>query len=399
MFGNKLSWGSVEVEIISADIPSLLSSCAANGISILRLYQTDPLTVRIWIAQKEFELLRRLSEKSGASLHVRNRYGISRFLKKIGNRPVFLSGILILLAASLWIPERVLFIQVEGNTHLATARILEAADSCGIVFGASRRSVRSERMKNTLLEKMPQLQWAGINTKGCTAVISVREREADTKRPAPGAVVSLVASRDGIVQSGTATAGSLLCKPGQAVQAGDVLISGYTDCGISIRAQKAAGEIFALTVRSVSVAAPLKYVPKGEEVREIKKYSLLIGKKHIFFSKDSGIFYATCDKIRKEYTLTLPGGFALPVSILVETLTVRDALEAQADGVIAESLSMNTAQDYLHTRMISGSILDSDVYEEITDSLYRLHGNFLCSEMIARERSEEIMEEYGKNSG
>ena len=49
--------------------------------------------------------------------------------------------------------------------------------------------------------------------------------------------------------------------------------------------------------------------------------------------------------------------------------------------------------------MVSGSVLDFDVSEEVADQVYQLHGNFLCNEMIARERNEEIIEEYGKNNG
>ena len=38
--------------------------------------------------------------------------------------------------------------------------------------------IRSEKVKNSLLQRIPQLQWAGINTDGCVAVISVREKTA-----------------------------------------------------------------------------------------------------------------------------------------------------------------------------------------------------------------------------
>ena len=183
------------------------------------------------------------------------------------------------------------------------------------------------------------------------------------------------------------------------VRSGDVLVSGYTDCGISVRAERAKGEVFALTVRPIHVATPLNFLSKGDQQREIKKFSLVIGKKHIFFSKDSGISYATCDKIRREYTLTLPGGFRLPLALSVETLIIRDPQEVSTQGILAGELSMNTAKKYLQDIMISGSILDSDVFEEVSERLYQLRGNILCSEMIARERNEEIMEEYGKNSG
>ena len=67
------------------------------------------------------------------------------------------------------------------------------------------------------------------------------------------------------------------------------------------------------------------------------------------------------------------------------------------DIVTAGELSSQTAKGYLAENMISGKILDA-VHSEANDSkVYRLEGIYLCSEMIARERNEEIMEEYGKN--
>lgn len=40
-------------------------------------------------------------------------------------------------------------------------------------------------MKNALLSAIPELQWAGVNTYGCRAVISVRERTLPERKPEP----------------------------------------------------------------------------------------------------------------------------------------------------------------------------------------------------------------------
>jgi sporulation protein YqfD len=316
----------------------------------------------------------------------------------VWKRPVLLGSIGFLLFLTLWLPERVLFVSVDGYASVSPLEILNAAQQCGIRFGATRSLVRSEEVKNALLDKMPSLQWVGVNTKGCVAILSVREKQEEQKQQAK-AVSSLVAIRDGIVITGTATAGELRCKPGQVVRSGEVLVSGYTDCGISVRAEKAKGEIFALTVRPLTVVATLRYGQKGSSGVEMKKFSLIIGKKRINLSKDSGISYTSCDKIRDEYVLTLPGGFALPVTLLVDTYFHWDAQSIRTEGMESSVLSENTAKEYLVESMIAGEILDVVLAEEFGENVYILEGNFLCSEMIARERNEEILEEYGKNRG
>ena len=49
---------------------------------------------------------------------------------------------------------------------------------------------------------------------------------------------------------------SALCAPGQAVSKGQVLISGYTDCGLCVLSQRAQGEVMAYTGRSFSALMP-----------------------------------------------------------------------------------------------------------------------------------------------
>ena len=77
-------------------------------------------------------------------------------------------------------------------------------------------------------------------------------------------------SRDGFIVSATVTRGNFLCRVGQSVKAGQVLISGYTDCGICIQATRAEGEIYAQTSRDFAAVTPLSgrfggsRLPSGE---------------------------------------------------------------------------------------------------------------------------------------
>ena len=69
--------------------------------------------------------------------------------------------------------------RTKERVDVAAARkILERAEYCGVHFGAKAGSVRSEQVKNRLLFEIPELRWAGVNTTGCTAVITVAERQS-----------------------------------------------------------------------------------------------------------------------------------------------------------------------------------------------------------------------------
>ena len=238
MHGRNFLSGRLLVEITSADTVGLLNSC--RNICLHGVNYRDDLTFCLEIDHNDYKLLRNIAEKQGACVKIVSRFGLLWTLLGLLKRPVLVVFMAFLLCVSLFLPSRILFVSVEGNATVPTNEILEAASACGIKFGAMRRQVRSEKMKNALLQALPKLQWAGINTSGCTAVISVKEKTVkEHKEKSENCVSSIVAARDGIVQSITVYEGNPLSKVGQAVKAGQTLVSGYTDCGIVIRATQA----------------------------------------------------------------------------------------------------------------------------------------------------------------
>ena len=391
-----LQWllGMVEVELTSADPAAFLDHANREGIGVYGTREESLLCWRFWIVRGDWRALSVLAEAKGCRLELVSRAGLYWKIKGMLKRPVLLLGMALLMALVLWLPSRVLFVTVEGNLDIPAKLILEMAAESGIEFGASRREVRSERVKNALLAAVPELEWAGVNTKGCTAVITVRERASSEEEAENASVSRIVASRDGVITACTATAGSAQCTVGQAVKAGQTLISGYTDCGISILATRAQGEVFADTHYDLTVFAPVEYAARQAETASVKKYSLIIGKKRIDFDKDSGISDPTCAKIYQEYCLTLPGGFRLPVTLAVEEWTVYETAPEPAGETETEALLTAFAQRYLLGQMAAGQILSAEQSAVRAGEIYVLSGSYACNEMIGRERSEEIM--HGK---
>ena len=385
--------GVVRVELTSADICAAMNAIQHERAVIWDVQYLDEIRVSFCLHKQNLERLRRLHTKRGEKLEIIARKGLYWRLVDLRKRPLLVWPLLLFVLVSIWLPGRILFIQIEGNEHVETKRIVEAAAECGIGFGASRKEIRSERMKNALLEKIPQLSWAGINTVGCTAVISVKERIDPLPSEEIGRVSSMIASRDGIIRQITVLRGNRLCAVGEAVKAGQVLISGYTDCGLSIQATNAQGEVFAETSRDLTVIAPTMYSQKGQILRLSKRYFLIIGKKRINFLNSSGILGASCAKIYAENYLVLPGGFVLPVAFGVETCIAYE----QSDVAMPQDLS-DFAQQYVLGSMYSGRILTAEENVVTQDDRYIFLGNYTCMEMIGITKIEESILEYGKNS-
>ena len=384
-------------EMTCADTSALINAVNSSGIGLWDIVWCDDLTLRAKVSRKDYGKTAEIAEKHGASVKLLGVYGPQKTVKGIVKRPVLALFLCVLLLIGWYLPTRVLFVSVEGNVDIPANQILEAAEACGIRFGTSRRLVRSEAMKNALLQKIPQLQWAGINTAGCTAVISVKEKTVQEKVEGDkNRVCSIVAARDGIIQRCTVTQGNPLCFVGQAVKAGQTIVSGYTDCGIVIKATRADAEVQALTSRQLEVIAPHATARRGELLESKTTFGLRIGKKLIKFSKDSGISDTTCAKIYSEEYIHLPGGFRLPIAVIKETgLIYDDAPETL--GVSQESWIPEASRTYLQSTMIAGEIVSDQTEVNVAACATYLSGRYVCLEMIGQVKYEDLIQRNEMN--
>lgn len=383
--------GMVKVEILTADPAVALADLHQKGITLEHVHVLDELTIQFQIRRQDLISVRQSAAKRGAQLKIKDNKGFYWKIRSFLRRPVLVFGLLSLLLLNLFVPTRLYFFRVDGNISVPTNHILEVASKQGISFGVSRREIRSEKVKNVLLQEIPELEWVGINTSGCVATISVRERQTGAPIPNMKGVSSIVATREGVVENITVTSGSAVVKTGQAVKAGQVLISGYTDCGISIRASRANGEIYARTQRVMSFVLPQNSLKRGEQVSQIKKYGIIVGKKRINFYKDSGILDTSCVKMYEENYITLPGGFCLPIAFITETCTYyEESTPTAALEEEKENLS-RTAESYLRSQMIAGEILEKREVFVTEGGVFQIKGAYGCLEMIGRERIEEII--------
>jgi len=389
--------GYCTVEMTCADVPGLINTINRSGVPMYDVSLRDDLTLRTKVSHKDYKIIAEIAEKQGATLKLHGIYGMQNTIKGIVKRPALVVFMCVLLLLGVFLPTRILFISVEGNEDIPVNQILEAAEACGIRFGASRRRVRSEVMKNALLQKLPQLQWAGVNTVGCTAIISVKEKTPqENKNNQRNQVCSIVAARDGIIQSCTVTQGNPLCFAGQAVKAGQTLVSGYTDCGLVVKATRADAEVQALTSRQLEVIAPHADKCRGELVETKTTFEIRIGKKLIKITKDSGISGMTCAKIYSENYVCLPGGFQLPIAFIKETqMFYEDVPNLQAAS--QENWVTEFAQTYLQSTMIAGEIVSAQTQTEATDGLTWFKGRYICLEMIGQVKYEDMIQRNEAN--
>ena len=384
------------VEMVAADLTILLKEYCDNNITLEDVIFSDSLTVRMTIRKGDYNRVCSIAKQHGASCKMLRKVGVLWEISTIRYRPLLILGIVSFLLMTMLLPGRILHIQVEGNRDIPTQQILQQAEKAGIRFGCAARRIRSEQIKNQLLKEIPQLQWVGLNLRGCIAIIQVEERNRSIEPSNAGAVASIVAVRDGVISDVTVRNGTAMCTPGKSVQRGDVLISGYSDHGLKVTAAVADGEVFAHTRREIQLVSLISRTLQSKQNKITVYYRLRIGKKVINLSNHSGISDATCDKMYSEYCWALPGGFCLPISVMKQTSYSYD-LQTVTEK---ESASMRLEADsraYLLDQMIAGEILYATQSAKVSGDICRLNGIYSCREMIGKLRYEEILENYAEN--
>ena len=388
--------GTVKVELTSADVTGSMGAITDMDIPVSEVRMVGELSVCFSMSRRNLKKVTAFAEKRGDTLRILHHNGMFWSIVQFPKRPILFFGLVTMLMLVLLLPSRVLFIEVEGNDQIPEHMILDAAQAAGVHFGASRRQVRSEEVKNKLIGHLPQLQWAGVNTYGCRAVISVRERAQHAEEPEQFAVSNIVASCDGVITSCTVTGGTGLCEVGQAVEKGQVLISGYTDCGLQVTATRASGVVFAQTQHVFAVVTPAVSDARGEKTETHINYAVRLGKKRINFYKGSGISDGTCVKMYLEYNLTLPGGFQLPVALIKEETMAFKTDEYQVEVTDVEKMLSDFAQSYLCSHMVAGSIMEAQEQTNSGSGIHCMRGTYNCIEMIGREQGEQIGDFHGK---
>ncbi len=391
--------GKVELELVSAEPAAALTYYAAHHIRFQEPQATAPLTIHMTMDFRSWKRMEPLAQQRGDRCIVLNKTGFLVTLRRVRRRWPFFAALLLLLTAALYAPTRIWFVQVEGNTTVPGREILAAAEDCGVHFWARSKEIRSEKVKNQLLNLVPELEWAGVNFSGGIATVSVRERMTGEEVRDRSAITNVIAARDGVIISMSVLGGEAVCQVGQAVRAGELLVSGCIECPSHTQYTHADAEIYALTQREVTAVYPAQWTKKAYTGKVNRSYSLLIGKKRINLFGNSGISDGSCDKMTEIKTLRLPGGLSLPVSLVVETVRTYEAepldvLEATAQEALSSYTRAAVAGD-----MIAGEIFQELPSYSQDQGVFQVDVTYACREMIARQRVVDLFEGEITNDG
>ena len=387
--------GSCTVSIPAIHRTAAMNLCMQMGLQYTAFLWCEDGSVHFSCTASSARRFLAACRKRDIEVEILAYRGLPQLLKRMTERSGLIAGAVLAMALIILSGLFVWDVQVSGNVDLTEGEVIEELRKCGFGVGSYLPALRVREIENRVLMASERIGWLSINTEGTVARVQIiehvsgeneEEEESSVMRPA-----NLVATRDGQIEYLELYRGNSVVTSGQAVKAGELLVSGLYDSQTgSFRYTRAAGRVMARTERKVEVEIPLLYEEKVYDEPYLLQVEL-----HFFdFSykifKNSGNSDMLCDIIKYNSCLGQLGRNRLPLSLSRTearpySLEQRERTEEEALELCYEQLSQELSA-------LSGEVqlLQKEIVTEMRGDSVVLICTLTCIENIAAVQEFEI---------
>lgn len=353
--------GTAEIRLPGTDTATAVNQCAGREISFWDVHGTSGETEMTIYA---CDVKRLLKIFENAQVRVR---GMPAACKRLKNRwwLIFAASLCVIVFWTL--SHFVWDIQVVGNEKVKASEIMRCLEKNGVKIGSFGLTIDSEALANHMLRDIPELSWLAVNITGSRAQVLVRERVMPPDIVDDDTPTAVFAEKDAIILEINVYDGTRLKNIGDTVQRGEMLVSGVTGSFAGgIRTEHAMAYVKGRTWYEYTAKMPALTMVKEYTGKKTVRYTLDAAGHALRLYFDGGLPYGRCDAVQTETRCVLPGGAALPLSIVRTEYTeyVGKACELSRDEC-AEILKAELSQR-LRDDLGGGEIIAADF--EISES-------------------------------
>ena len=324
--------GSVRAEVSGAAPQRLLNAMSEADMPFWDAVPQDAFTIRLGLYSRDLRDAKALATRCQCELKLLRESGAPVVKRRLRRRVALLvtavSCFALLAASSLFAWD----IRVEGNEQVSTGEILRALAGCGVESGSFWPGWSADEIRNSVILDIPELSWVGVSVDSSRALVRVRERTEAPSLVSEDGAGSVTAAATGIIERMEVYQGLPVAAVGDAVVAGETLVSGEMPSEVGdTRYVRASAVVEARTWYERSISAPMEYTAL-EEAGTRSRWYLTVGGTRLNFYKRSSQTPAGCGKIVKEFPLAVEGVFTLPVTLVREQIVEYDAAPARRDA-------------------------------------------------------------------
>lgn len=381
---SELLHGSVRIKVTGAKPQDVLNAMSERSVSFWDAVPEDEFTIGLGIYSSDLSEVRSIAERRQCSVQKLRERGAPVLRRKMRRRVALLgtavSCFVLLAASSLFVWD----IDVEGNESVTTGEILRALSDAGVYPGSFWPGWSSDDIRNSVILDIPDLAWLGVSVDSSRAVVRVRERVEKPPVVQSTDAGSVTARTTGIIERMEVYQGAPLVARGDAVVAGETLVSGEMPSEVGdTRYVRASALVEARTWYERSAAAPLEYEALTSD-GGYTHWALILGDKRINFYAGSSQTPSGCGKIITEYTLEWPGVFSLPVTLVRERISEYEkAPAAQSETELTASLELGLRSTLERELTGRGEILNATFTSSVSGGMLIVTMRAECLEDIA----------------
>ncbi len=381
--------GERTVAVDAAHSAALLDLCLRRGVEYAD-FEGSETGISLRCTGKAAEYLLRLAREEDIPVSLSEGRGLPFLMRRLLRRGGLVAGSLC-AALLLWLSQRYVWeVHVTGNEKMTAGEVIEELAACGFGVGSRIGAVPVGAVENQVLLRSDRLAWIAIRMEGTVASVQVVER-VEMSAEAPKRPANLVASRDGQIEGFELYRGEAMVKPGQAVRAGELLVSGILESASGgLRVTRAAGSVMARTEEQITVEIPMEDVQITLTGAEKKEIFLNFFQKSMKIFKSTGNLPHACDIIEKENHLMDVGSRTVPISITTRLYRETESVMIRRSAEEAEVLARQELQKRLDRLSENCRILQKEILVVPTESSVILKCRVVCLENIAEVCEFEV---------
>ena len=256
----------------------LINICMHRGLVIRNVQKCGNNRVIFTTDVDSFKKIRTPVKRTKSKVKIIKKSGLPFILNRFKHRKAAVVGTALICVLLIYCSTHIMGITVFGNSRIEKKRITDELSSAGLTIGARTSDIDPDTIRNTLMNRIDELAWLGVNANGSHVYIEVVERiEKEQGLDKNDLPCNLVASRDGIIELAEVREGQTVVQKGSGVAQGDVLVSGIVNNSKNgFTFVHSRGEIIAETEYKKTRSYALEYsedVPTGKTK---KRYSMSV---------------------------------------------------------------------------------------------------------------------------
>ncbi|HCC00681.1 MAG TPA: hypothetical protein DEP42_05640 [Ruminococcaceae bacterium] len=379
--------GYTQFSAENGSIERFLSLVSKNEIVLWGIRVKDA-TLHASTLSRNFRKLHPFAMVTGVTLTREAQKGLPAQLKRLKRHLGVFIGIILFLILIVFFSSFVWEVDLEGNKEVPTEQIEGVLSELGLKPGAYALFMQVRYIQNGLLLRVPELAGVTINLHGSTAYVRVRERRYAPDFVPQSQPCNVKATRDGKILKVENEEGKSMIKPGEAVTAGQLLLSGVVDDrdGAS-RLVHARGSVVAQTSRDLRVSVPLHASVRTETGQQVRRRTLNV------FNYGVPLYFGALKGDYNRYTETKPLQILqvkLPISIT--TKTYHACMAKQVDYTQAQALKVAKQKmaEEEKSELSGVKILSRTTENHLDNGTLVFTEHLQCEEDIATEEEIQI---------